>query len=593
MFGKLMKVFARGSQSKVRRSGQDRKRRRSYIETLEKRELFAGDAFVGMFDNGMWRVEGEPAAVSFGLPGDQPVMGDWNGDGTKTPGIFRNGTWVLDVTGNGFDANDRVLQFGLPGDKAVAGDWNRNGIDTVGVYRNGQWFFDRDGDGYNHAVDSTPTHFGLPGDIPVAGDWNGDGRDTAGVFRNGIWVLDITGNGFDAADRVLQFGLPWAQPVSGDWNGDGMDTPAVLQNNQWFFDLEGDGFTGETGRTNTLGSGIAVSGARTVAGNNLPRGVVVNDSISRAGEIDRFQFRANAGERFQLSLATSNPSNVLSVRILRPDGGTIGGVLTVSGVTQTQFTIPSTVSGDFTVEVRARNGATTGHYRIGLESISTPSSNAVGLNPGSLVTGTLREPIQVDQYRVQGRAGERIQLRIADLNPASGPLKVTVFKPGGVSKTGVLQVNGSRQIEFWVNSLETGTYLVHVEARNGLSTGQYRLQMQTLTPSLATHAPLLRSGTVLTDNIQGPVQSKQFLIDVSPNQRIDLKLTRFSAPASFQPRITLYNAAGNIVRRIVVRNGTGTISIPTHSSMGSRLLVQVEDASLVSAGSFRLQYYLR
>ncbi|MEZ6075837.1 MAG: hypothetical protein R3C56_09220 [Pirellulaceae bacterium] len=194
----------------------------------------------------------------------------------------------------------------------------------------------------------------------------------------------------------------------------------------------------------------------------------------------------------------------------------------------------------------------------------------------------------MDQYRIQGRAGERIQLRIADLNPASGPLNVTVFKPGGVSKTGVLEVNGSRQIEFWVTNTEAGTYLVHVEARNGLSTGQYRLQMHTLTPALATHAPLLHSGTAQTENIQGPVQSKQFLIDVRPNQRIELTLTKLSGPANFQPRITLYNSAGNIVRSTVVGNGTGNISIPTHPTMGSRLLVQIEDSSLVATGSVRL-----
>ncbi len=41
-------------------------------------------------------------------------MGDWTGSGRKTPGIYREGTWVLDLTGNGYDAGDRVLKFGLP-----------------------------------------------------------------------------------------------------------------------------------------------------------------------------------------------------------------------------------------------------------------------------------------------------------------------------------------------------------------------------------------------------------------------------------------------------------------------------------------------
>ncbi len=230
------------------------------LEKLESRELFAADAFVGMYQNGMWTLDqSAPHTVAFGLPGDQAVMGDWNGNGSKTPGIYRNGTWVLDLTGNGYDAADRVLAFGLPGDKAVAGDWNGNGIDTVGVFRDGLWFFDQNGDGYD-ASDAVPTAFGWSTDKPVVGDWNGDGRDTPGVYRQGTWALDLTGNGYDAGDRFLQFGLPNDQPVAGDWNGDGKDTPAVLQGNQWFFDLEGNGYTGESGQANRLGTGVAVAG---------------------------------------------------------------------------------------------------------------------------------------------------------------------------------------------------------------------------------------------------------------------------------------------------------------------------------------------
>ena len=40
--------------------------------------------------------------VSWGLPGDIPVTGDWNGDGKDDIGIFRpgSGLWSLDSNGN-------------------------------------------------------------------------------------------------------------------------------------------------------------------------------------------------------------------------------------------------------------------------------------------------------------------------------------------------------------------------------------------------------------------------------------------------------------------------------------------------------------
>lgn len=252
--------------SLVKRKPSNRNRTRALrCEGLEARQLFAADSFVGIFEAGRWSLSDNPAQqISFGLPGDQPVIGDWNGDGRETPGVYRNGIWVLDLTGNGFDANDKVLQFGLPGDKAVAGDWDGDGIDTVGVFRDGAWFFDRNGNGYDEA-DVDPVFFGLGSDTPVSGDWQGDGKDTPGIYRAGTWVLDLSGNGFDAGDRFLQFGLPGDQPVSGDWNKDGKDTPGVLQNNRWFFDLEGNGYTGEVGTWNNLQTGgIAVAGESSI-----------------------------------------------------------------------------------------------------------------------------------------------------------------------------------------------------------------------------------------------------------------------------------------------------------------------------------------
>lgn len=275
------------------------------IESLEQRQLFAADAFVGVYDNGHWRLGEHPGEISFGLPGDQPVMGDWNGDGVKTPGVFRNGTWVLDETGDGFDGGDPVLQFGLPGDKAVAGDWDGDGKDTVGVFRDGWWFFDQNGNGYD-AADVNPVAFGWGTDTPVSGDWNGDGKDSPGVFRDGTWVLDLTGNGYDSADRVLQFGLPGDQPVAGDWNGDGKDSPGVLQSGKWFLDLEGNGYTGEQGTSNRLGTGIAVAGSRPKTNATAPaqNNSVESDALSKSRT---YSSKPLAGKNVNLAIQ-GNPS---------------------------------------------------------------------------------------------------------------------------------------------------------------------------------------------------------------------------------------------------------------------------------------------
>jgi hypothetical protein len=166
-------------------------------------------------------------AINYGLPGDYPVVGDWDGNGTATIGIYRNGSFYL-RNSNTIGFADIVFSFGTPGDQPVAGDWDGNGTDTIGVYRNGVFFLRN-----SNSAGAPDTSFGLgnPGDVGIAGDWNADGKDTTGVFRpsNGIIFLkNANTTGF--ADIALNYGIPGDKPVTGDWNNDGVDTIGVYRN---------------------------------------------------------------------------------------------------------------------------------------------------------------------------------------------------------------------------------------------------------------------------------------------------------------------------------------------------------------------------
>ncbi len=127
------------------------------------------------------------------------------------------------------DVIDHVFRYGTEGDRAVVGDWNGDGIATIGVFRGGTWYLDVDGNGRWSEHDMKVT-FGKPGDVPVVGDFNGDGIDNLGVYRNGTWHLDTNGNfRLDAHDKVFELGGPHHRPVVGDFNGDGIDQAAVYE----------------------------------------------------------------------------------------------------------------------------------------------------------------------------------------------------------------------------------------------------------------------------------------------------------------------------------------------------------------------------
>lgn len=119
----------------------------------------------------------------YGQPGDHPVVGDWNGDGISSIGVFREGQWLLDIDGNGrWSQHDRRIDFGQPGDTPIVGDFNGDGIDDLAVLRDGIVYMDSNGD---HELDTTDARIKAPaGAKPIAGDWDGDGTDEIAAYES-------------------------------------------------------------------------------------------------------------------------------------------------------------------------------------------------------------------------------------------------------------------------------------------------------------------------------------------------------------------------------------------------------------------------
>jgi len=166
--------------------------------------------------------------VSFyGIDGDIPVTGDWDGDGVDTVGIYRHyPSWggAVFALSNGFsEPYDIVSFYGSDGDVPVTGDWDGDGVDTVGIYRplpGGGAMFALS-NGFSEPFDIV-FNYGIDGDIPVAGDWDGDGVDTVGIYRHypswGGAVFALS-NGFSESYDVISFyGMDGDIPVAGDWD---------------------------------------------------------------------------------------------------------------------------------------------------------------------------------------------------------------------------------------------------------------------------------------------------------------------------------------------------------------------------------------
>jgi hypothetical protein len=184
--------------------------------------------------NGNEQYDASDEVVFFGQPGDIPVVGDWNGAGRSEIGVVRPTSsgvlqWTLDTNGDGvFDSGDSVFYFGLNGDIPVVGDWNGAGKDEIGVARptaNGSlvWALDTNGDGVFDAGDPVYS-YGAAGDHPITGDWAASGTTDIGVYRTLpqqntlLFALDANGDGvYDTGDQVFSFGQPGDMVVAGKW----------------------------------------------------------------------------------------------------------------------------------------------------------------------------------------------------------------------------------------------------------------------------------------------------------------------------------------------------------------------------------------
>jgi len=173
-------------------------------------------------------------SMHFGVAGDKPLAGDWNGDGTDSLGVYRNGKFYL-RNANSTGSADLAFAFGLATDQPIVGDWDGDGVDTIGVYRSSTGKFYLRNSNSAGAPDLVFT-IGVPGDVAIVGDWDGDGTDTIGLFRpsNNKFFLKNTNSAVGPMDVVFTYGIAGDKPVVGDWNNDDIDTIGLYRGNKFF-----------------------------------------------------------------------------------------------------------------------------------------------------------------------------------------------------------------------------------------------------------------------------------------------------------------------------------------------------------------------
>ncbi len=171
----------------------------------------------------------------FGDPGDVPLAGDFDGDGCDTVSLYRRSegrVYVVNRLGDGkggLGPADFFYTFGDPGDDPFVGDFDNDGVDEVGLRRRST------GLAYLRLVHQfgpadVEFTYGDPGDLVVAGDWDGDGDDTVGLYRPSAAAFFLSKhNAAGVADQVVPFGRAGVLPVAGDFGALATTSSVALQ----------------------------------------------------------------------------------------------------------------------------------------------------------------------------------------------------------------------------------------------------------------------------------------------------------------------------------------------------------------------------
>lgn len=200
------------------------------IEDANANAAPPADLAVWRPSNGTWYVLGGPGSQQtiqgWGLNGDIPVPGDFDGDGKTDFSVWRpsDGKWYVINTS---DSSWSITEWGLTNDVPAPADYDGDGKTDRAVFRpaESKWYIFQSS---NSAFVITP--FGISGDTPAPADYDGDGKADIGVWRTSnrkFYSINSSNLAFYTIDPNFDPSNPDWEVVSSDYDGDGKADYAI------------------------------------------------------------------------------------------------------------------------------------------------------------------------------------------------------------------------------------------------------------------------------------------------------------------------------------------------------------------------------
>lgn len=204
-----------------------------------------GNAYLYIFSSQLQTLRFE----DFGQTGDDPlVTGDFDGDGKADPAVYREGVgtgaqsrFFFRGSNNNPAGNITYVPWGINGDKPVPGDFDGDGKDDFAVLRNNgspTYYINQSTEGITYAG------FGLGTDKSVPADYDGDGRTDLAVIRNSGGNIEWFVSSSLSGEMLFKgfFGTASSDvPTYGDYDGDGKTDLAIWRPGEFWVQLSSNG----------------------------------------------------------------------------------------------------------------------------------------------------------------------------------------------------------------------------------------------------------------------------------------------------------------------------------------------------------------
>jgi len=309
----------------------------------------------------------------------------------------------------------------------------------------------------------------------------------------------------------------------------------------------------------------------------------VSATVARAGQNRIYTFNAQAGDTFSVALANvvmaaPNTTQGLSVTALDPNGAEYGRTVAPSSVYLPVEIGPVQAPGLHTlrVEAVAPGGPLTSATGSGTVILSRPASGTMTVD-GTAPTLTAPLAGQSMVAAFAGRAGEDIGIAITNLAfqpPELNSVEVTLVKPGGQSLYLGEASLSSQGRTFRVNTDITGTYLLKVRPRLGMTSLSARFWASRDVRKATT------ANTPTPVSVARPGQTARASFPALAGQTLDLVLSNVNAtPESQQLRVEVYAPNGAYI------GGADVGSYPFDRSIPLSAVPASGDCVIVVSGS--------